>query len=311
MRVVFLERPRIEDHQLACRSARRFSSSRGDARRLVAVLDEFAEGFGRHVDAAEELAARGLPAGAAALEDCDVGVADRAQLASPPSRARPLAAVENDDRRALPRHQVGDDHLEPRERRGAGEERMAAVVHALLAHVEQRELRAAARARRGRLRKCTFFNHDRVNYRRPRLFPGGRTMALKATKAEVWVATIEDRAGGAAEKLEALARAGANLEMLLARRTGSQGQGVMFVTLVKGTKAVKAAQESRLRQARQHPLGAGSRAATSRDSARRSRGHSANAGVSFRGVSAVAMGKKFISYIACDSAEDAAKAIAR
>ena len=64
-------------------------------------------------------------------------------------------------------------------------------------------------------------------------------MALKATKAEVWAATIEDRAGGAADKLEALARGGANLEMLLARRTDQPGQGVMFVTPVKGAKAVK------------------------------------------------------------------------
>jgi hypothetical protein len=32
--------------------------------------------------------------------------------------------------------------------------------------------------------------------------------------------------------------------------------------------------------------------------------------VSFRGVSAVAIGRKFISYIACDSAEDATRAVA-
>src|SRR4051812_50214369 len=80
-------------------------------------------------------------------------------------------------------------------------------------------------------------------------------MALKATKAEVWAATIEDRAGGAAEKLEALARGGASLEMLLTRRTEQPGQGVMFVTPVKGAKAVKAAQAAGLGRAREiHPL---------------------------------------------------------
>ena len=68
-------------------------------------------------------------------------------------------------------------------------------------------------------------------------------MALKVTKADVWAATIEDRAGGTAEKLEGLSKAGANLEMLLARRTAEQpGKGVMFVTPLKG-KAVKAAQD--------------------------------------------------------------------
>jgi predicted amino acid-binding ACT domain protein len=122
------------------------------------------------------------------------------------------------------------------------------------------------------------------------------------------VATIEDRVGGAADKLEALARGGANLEMVLARRTEQPGQGVMFVTPVKGAKAVKAAQAAGFgKPANIHSVrveggdkpGLGSKIT-------RALG---NAGVSFRGVSAVAIGKKFISYIACDSAEDAAKAI--
>jgi hypothetical protein len=133
-------------------------------------------------------------------------------------------------------------------------------------------------------------------------------MALKATKAEVWAATIEDRAGGAADKLDALARGGANLEMLLARRTEVPGQGVMFVTPVKGAKAVKAAQDAgfgmpshihSVRVEGSDKPGLGSKIA-------RALG---NAGINFRGVSAVAIGSKFISYIACDSAEDAAKAI--
>jgi len=133
-------------------------------------------------------------------------------------------------------------------------------------------------------------------------------MALKATKAEVWAATIEDRPGGAAEKLEALARGGASLEMLLARRTEQPGQGVMFVTPVKGAKAVKAAQAAGFgRPENIHSVrvegsdkpGLGSKMA-------RALGE---AGVSFRGVSAVAIGRKFISYIACDNAEDVAKAI--
>ena len=35
-----------------------------------------------------------------------------------------------------------------------------------------------------------------------------------------------------------------------------------------------------------------------------------DAGVNFRGMSAIAMGRKFVSFIACDSAEDQARAIA-
>jgi hypothetical protein len=32
--------------------------------------------------------------------------------------------------------------------------------------------------------------------------------------------------------------------------------------------------------------------------------------VSFRGISGIAIGRKFVSYIACDSAEDATRAVA-
>jgi hypothetical protein len=133
-------------------------------------------------------------------------------------------------------------------------------------------------------------------------------MALKVTKAEVWVATIEDRAGGAADKLEALSRAGANLEMLLARRTEQPGQGVMFVTPVKGAKAVKAAQEAgfgKPQNIHSVRIEGGDKAGLGAKIARAL----GEGGVSFRGISAVAIGRKFISYIACDSAEDAARAV--
>jgi hypothetical protein len=134
-------------------------------------------------------------------------------------------------------------------------------------------------------------------------------MALQASKADVWVVTLEDRAGAAAEKLEALSQGGANLEMVFARRTDEPGKGVMFVTPVKGAKATKAAQAAGFGKPQSiHSVrveggdkpGLGSKIA-------RALG---NAGVSFRGISAIVVGRKFISYIACDSAEDAAKAVA-
>ena len=70
-------------------------------------------------------------------------------------------------------------------------------------------------------------------------------MALKVAKCDVWAVTIDDRPGGAAEKLENLSKAGANLEMVLARRTAENpGKGVMFVTPVKGKKVLEAAQQA-------------------------------------------------------------------
>jgi hypothetical protein len=135
-------------------------------------------------------------------------------------------------------------------------------------------------------------------------------MALKVTKAEVWAVTIDDRPGGAAEKLETLMKAGANLEMLLARRTTEQpGRGVMFVTPLKGKKAVEAAQQAGMgRPENVHSVrieggdkpGLGAKIA-------RALG---DAGVNFRGMSAIAIGKKFVSFVATDSADDQARAIA-
>lgn len=134
-------------------------------------------------------------------------------------------------------------------------------------------------------------------------------MALKATKADVWAVSIEDRAGGVADKLEALAKAGANLEMVFARRTPENpGKGMLFVTPIKGAKATRAAQEAGMGKPENiHSVrieggdkpGMGSRIA-------RALG---DAGISVRGISAVAIGKKFVSYIACDSAEDQARAV--
>jgi hypothetical protein len=135
-------------------------------------------------------------------------------------------------------------------------------------------------------------------------------MSLKVGKAEVWAVTIDDRPGGAAEKLETLARAGANLEMVLARRTAEQpGKGVMFVTPLKGKKAVEAAQQAGMGKPENiHSVrieggdkpGLGSKiAACLRDG-----------GINFRGMSGIAIGKKFVSFVALDSADDQARAIA-
>lgn len=135
-------------------------------------------------------------------------------------------------------------------------------------------------------------------------------MALKATKAEVWAVSIDDRAGGVADRLEPLAKAGASFEMVLARRTPENaGKGMLFVTPVKGAKVTRAARESgmgipqsihsvRIEGADRPGLGA---------KIARVLG---DAGISVRGISGIAIGRKFVSYLACDSAEDQARAIA-
>ena len=72
-------------------------------------------------------------------------------------------------------------------------------------------------------------------------------MKMNVSRTDTWAATIEDRPGGLADKLGALAAAGANLEFIIARRAPEQrGSGVVFVTPLKGAKQVRAAQAAGL-----------------------------------------------------------------
>jgi len=135
-------------------------------------------------------------------------------------------------------------------------------------------------------------------------------MALKASRTDMWTCPLEDRAGGTAEKLDALAKAGANLEMVFARRAPEQpDKGVLFVSPVRGAKTIRAAQEAGITKAEGiHAVrveggdkpGLGAKIARGLGSA----------GISFRGLTAIAIGRKFISYIALDNEADAAKAVA-
>ena len=134
-------------------------------------------------------------------------------------------------------------------------------------------------------------------------------MALKASRTDMWTCMVDDRAGGTAERLDQLAKAGANLEMVFARRAPEMpDKGLMFVTPIKGAKAVRAAEAAGFHKAPGvisvrveggDKPGLGARMA-------RALG---DAGISFRGLTAIAIGRKFISYIALDSDGDAAKAV--
>lgn len=133
-------------------------------------------------------------------------------------------------------------------------------------------------------------------------------MKFKVGRAEMWSATIDDRAGGAAAVLDPVTKAGANFEFVLARRAPEQpGKGLLFVLPVKGAKVLKAAREAGLgRAAGIHTvkIEGADKPGTSAAIA----GALTSAGISFRAISAAVIGKKFSGYLALDSAEDAAKA---
>lgn len=130
-------------------------------------------------------------------------------------------------------------------------------------------------------------------------------MTLKVSKAEIWSATIEDRTGGAADKVEPLTRAGANFEFFFARRTPEQpGRGILMVAPVKGRKVAAAATAAGFTRAPDISalrIEGGNKAG----SAARMTRALAEAGISFRGLSASALGTKFVAYAAFDNASDA------
>ena len=78
-------------------------------------------------------------------------------------------------------------------------------------------------------------------------------MAYTVSKVEIWTGEIEDQVGGLAAKLEPLANAGADLEMVIARRQPDRpGKDVVFVGPVTGAKAQAGGYRGWPEQSRQH-----------------------------------------------------------
>ena len=133
-------------------------------------------------------------------------------------------------------------------------------------------------------------------------------MALDVNRVDVWAGSIKDKPGGLAEKMSALADAGADLEFVIARRAPDKpGTGVVFVAPIKGAAQAKAAKAAGLKKAESMaplrvagPDKPGMGAKLTR--------MLADAGINLRGISAARMGRKFVVYLSFDSKADSAKA---
>jgi hypothetical protein len=133
-------------------------------------------------------------------------------------------------------------------------------------------------------------------------------MSLKVTKIDVWSGEIQDQPGALAGVLRKLADANADLEMVVARRQPEgSGAGMVFLAPVKGRKATAAAAVAGLNPA---PGVAAFRVeGTNRPGlGAKMTGAIADAGINMRGLSAAALGSRFVAYMAFDSTEDADKA---
>jgi hypothetical protein len=133
-------------------------------------------------------------------------------------------------------------------------------------------------------------------------------MALNVTRVDVWAARIEDKPGGLAKKLAALAEAGARLEFVIARRAPDKpGTGVVFLTPLKGAAQIRAARKVGFEKTKSlcsvkiegpDKPGLGARMTEAL----------ADADINLRGLSAAAIGRRCIVYLAVDSSADATKA---
>ena len=134
-------------------------------------------------------------------------------------------------------------------------------------------------------------------------------MAFTAQRVDTWAASIKDTPGSLAGKLSALAEAGANLEFVIARRRAEKpGQAVVFVTPIKGGTESRAARKAGFAKTKslhtvriEGPDKAGRGATIAQALAAK--------GLNLRGLSAAAMGTKFVAHIALDTSAEAAKAV--
>ena len=135
-------------------------------------------------------------------------------------------------------------------------------------------------------------------------------MKLKVNRTDTWAAAIDDRPGGVADKLAALAAAGVNLELIIARRAPEQrGSGVVFVTPLKGDKQIKAAGGAGFQKTDSlHTLRV--QGADKPGTCAKLTRAWAEAGINLRGFSAAALGQQYITHLALDTAADATKAVA-
>lgn len=134
---------------------------------------------------------------------------------------------------------------------------------------------------------------------------------LNVTKVDTWAATIDDRPGGLLAKLEGLAKAGADLDFILARRTHEKpGQGALFVTPITDARQSNAAEQLGFhRTSSLHTLrvegpdepGVAYEIAQAL----------AAEGINLRGLSAMTIGSQYRMFLAFDTQADADRAAAR
>lgn len=121
-------------------------------------------------------------------------------------------------------------------------------------------------------------------------------MSMKISSVDVWVVDLVNRPGMLARVLEVLSAAGANLEFVVARRASANTSRTFLAPIIGSRQARAAADVGLMKAAGMHVLRIES-ADKPGLGARMTRAL-ADAGLNLRGLSAAAIGKKSVTYIA-------------
>ncbi len=134
-------------------------------------------------------------------------------------------------------------------------------------------------------------------------------MRMDVSRVDVWAASMEDRPGGLAAKLDALAQADIDLEFVNARRAPDKpGQGVVFVMPIKGARQIRATKKAGFEKTTSlHGIriATGNKPGFSSELARKI----ADAGINLRAFSGASISNRAIFYLAFDSDADVNKAL--
>jgi hypothetical protein len=132
-------------------------------------------------------------------------------------------------------------------------------------------------------------------------------MSFKMDRVHVWAAKIKDEPGGVAQKLAALAEAGANLDYIYTERsTEVPGTGLMFVAPINGP-TVFAAKASGFMEVHQ-PIVMRIEGDNTAGLAFRLKREWARAGLNLHGSILTVVANKFVGYLTFDSVADANRA---
>jgi hypothetical protein len=133
-------------------------------------------------------------------------------------------------------------------------------------------------------------------------------MSFKWDRVHVWSCDVKDQAGGVAEKLAHLAKAGANLEYVFTKRLPNKpGEGVLYVAPVTGPAQVRAAKSAGMHEV-DYPVVRRIEGDNEAGLAHHLTEQWAVASISLQGLTMAVLAGKFVGYASFDTVNDANRA---